>query len=133
MRALPSDSVDELMGSLEDLATNQTRATASVRLAGGMTRKYISKRSEVNSLEELRQLRQILSRMKPKSLVEYVLYLERRVGWEEMMKIHHFMSCLTPVSKEMLPAGHMGLIVSFVVKIISSLVNARPILLIILG
>ena len=37
MRALPFDSVDELMGSLEDLALNQTRATASVRLAGGMT------------------------------------------------------------------------------------------------
>ena len=37
MRALPFDSVDELMGLLEDLAMNQTRATASVRLAGGMT------------------------------------------------------------------------------------------------
>ena len=37
MRALPFDSVDGLMGSLEDLAMNQTRATASVRLAGGMT------------------------------------------------------------------------------------------------
>ena len=37
MRALPFDSVDELMGSLEDPAMNQTRATASVRLAGGMT------------------------------------------------------------------------------------------------
>ena len=37
MRALLFDSVDELMGSLEDLAMNQTRATASVRLAGGMT------------------------------------------------------------------------------------------------
>ena len=37
MRALPFDIVDELMGSLEDLAMNQTRATASVRLAGGMT------------------------------------------------------------------------------------------------
>ena len=37
MRALPFDSVDELMGSLEDLSMNQTRATASVRLAGGMT------------------------------------------------------------------------------------------------
>ena len=36
MRALPFDSVDELMGSLEDLSLNQTRATASVRLAGGM-------------------------------------------------------------------------------------------------
>ena len=37
MRALPFDSVDELMGLLEDLAMNQTRATASARLAGGMT------------------------------------------------------------------------------------------------
>ena len=37
MRALPFDNVDELMGSLEDLAMSQTRATASVRLAGGMT------------------------------------------------------------------------------------------------
>ena len=36
IRALPFDSVDELMGSLEDLSLNQTRATASVRLAGGM-------------------------------------------------------------------------------------------------
>ena len=36
MRALPFDSVDELMGSLEDLSLNQTRATSSVRLAGGM-------------------------------------------------------------------------------------------------
>ena len=36
MRTLPFDSVDELMGSLEDLSLNQTRATASVRLAGGM-------------------------------------------------------------------------------------------------
>ena len=34
---MPFDSVDELMGSLEDLALNQTRATASVRLTvGGM-------------------------------------------------------------------------------------------------
>ena len=37
MRALPLDSVDALMGSLEDLAMNQTRVTASARLAGGMT------------------------------------------------------------------------------------------------
>ena len=37
MRALPFDSVDELMGSLEDLSMNQTRATASVRFASGMT------------------------------------------------------------------------------------------------
>ena len=36
MRALPFDSVDELMGSLEDLSLNQMRATASVRSAGGM-------------------------------------------------------------------------------------------------
>ena len=36
MRALPFDSVDELTGSLEDLSMNQTRVTASVRLAGGM-------------------------------------------------------------------------------------------------
>ena len=35
MRALPFDSVDDLMESLEDLALNQTRATASVRLSGG--------------------------------------------------------------------------------------------------
>ena len=34
MRALPFDSVDELMGSLEDLSLNQT--TAFVPLAGGM-------------------------------------------------------------------------------------------------
>ena len=37
MRALPFDSFDELMGSPEDLAMNQTRATVSVRLAGGIT------------------------------------------------------------------------------------------------
>ena len=36
MRALPFDSVEELMGSLEDLSLNQTKASASVRLAGGM-------------------------------------------------------------------------------------------------
>ena len=36
MRALPYDSVDELMGASEDLALNKTRATASVRLTGGM-------------------------------------------------------------------------------------------------
>ena len=36
MRELPFHIVDELMGSLEDLFMNQTRATASVRLAGGM-------------------------------------------------------------------------------------------------
>ena len=36
MRALPFGSVDDLMESLEDLALNQTRATVSVRLAGGM-------------------------------------------------------------------------------------------------
>lgn len=51
----------------------------------------------------------------------------------KIIKIHHFMSCLTPVSKEMLPADHMGLIASIVVKIIILLVNARPILLIVLG
>ena len=34
---MPFDSVDELMGSLEDLVMDQTRAAASVRLAGGMT------------------------------------------------------------------------------------------------
>ena len=33
MRALPFDSIDELMGSREDLSLNQTRATASVRVA----------------------------------------------------------------------------------------------------
>ena len=36
MRTLPFDSVGELMGSLKDLALKQPRATASVRLAGGM-------------------------------------------------------------------------------------------------
>ena len=36
MRVLPFDSVDELMGSLEDLSMNQTRATASVNLSAGM-------------------------------------------------------------------------------------------------
>ena len=36
MRALPFESVDDLMESLDDLALNRTRATASVRLAGGM-------------------------------------------------------------------------------------------------
>ena len=70
--------------------------------------------------------------MKPKSLVEYVQYLERRVGSDEIIKIYHFMCCLTPVSKEMLPADHMGFIAS-IVKIIILLVNARPILLIVLG
>ena len=70
--------------------------------------------------------------MKPKSLIEYVLYFERRVGSEEIIKIHHFMRS-TPVSKEMLPADRMGLIVSIVVTIIIFLVNARPILLIVLG
>ena len=34
MRALPFESVDDLMESLEDIALNQTRATASVRLSG---------------------------------------------------------------------------------------------------
>ena len=71
--------------------------------------------------------------MKPKSLVEYVQYLERRVGSDEIIKIYHFMCCLTPVSKEMLPADHMGFIVSIVVKVTILLVNARPILLIVLG
>ena len=71
--------------------------------------------------------------MKSKSLVEYVLYLKRRVGSDEIIEIHHFMCCLTPVGKEMLPADHMGLIVSIVVKIIIVLVNARPNLLIFLG
>ena len=37
MRVLPFDSVDDLMESLEDVALNQTRETASVRLAGGMS------------------------------------------------------------------------------------------------
>ena len=36
LRTLPFNSVDELMGSLENLALNQTRATASVRLSGGV-------------------------------------------------------------------------------------------------
>ena len=71
--------------------------------------------------------------MKPRNLVEFMLLSERRVGLGEIIKIHHFMSCLTPVSKEMLPADHMGLIASIVVKIIILLVNARPILLIVLG
>ena len=34
LRALPFDTVDELMLSLDDLALNQTRATASVRMGG---------------------------------------------------------------------------------------------------
>ena len=68
--------------------------------------------------------------MKPTA--EYVQYLERRVGSDEIIKIYHFMCCLTPVSKEMLPADHMGLIAS-IVKIIILLVNARPMLLIVLG
>ena len=34
-RSLPFDSVNDLMGSLEDLSLNQARATASARLAGG--------------------------------------------------------------------------------------------------
>ena len=42
------------------------------------------------------------------------------------------MCCSTPLIKEMLPADHMGLIVS-IVKIIIFLVNARPNLLIVLG
>ena len=62
-----------------------------------------------------------------------MLFSERRVGLGEIIKIHHFMSCLTPVSKEMLPADHMGLIASIVVKMIILLVNARPILLTVLG
>ena len=36
MLTLPFNSVDELTGSLGDLALNQTRATASVRLSGGV-------------------------------------------------------------------------------------------------
>ena len=36
LRTLPFNSIDELMGSLEDLALNQTRATASVRLSEGV-------------------------------------------------------------------------------------------------
>ncbi|CAN0354182.1 unnamed protein product, partial [Laminaria digitata] len=36
LTALPFSSVDSLMRSLEDLSLNQTRATTSVRLAGGM-------------------------------------------------------------------------------------------------
>ena len=52
MRALPFDGVDELMGTLENLALNQPRATASVRLAGGMaTRSNVcQQRFEVGSL-----------------------------------------------------------------------------------
>ena len=52
MRTLPFDSVGELMGSLKDLALKQTRATASVRLAGGMaTRSNVcQQRFEVGSL-----------------------------------------------------------------------------------
>ena len=71
--------------------------------------------------------------MKPRNLVDFMLFSERRVRLGEIIKIHHYMSCLTPVSKEMLPADHMGLIVSTMVKIIMFLVNARPILLIVLG
>ena len=70
--------------------------------------------------------------MKPRNLVEFMLFSERRVRLGEIIKIHHYMSCLTPVSNEMLPADHMGLIAS-IVKIIILLVNARPILLIVLG
>ena len=36
LRAVPFDSTDELMGSLEDLALNQTRATESGRLSGSI-------------------------------------------------------------------------------------------------
>lgn len=36
MRNLPFENVDKLMGALEDLALNQTGATASNRLTGGM-------------------------------------------------------------------------------------------------
>lgn len=34
-RVVPFDGVDKLIGFLEDLALNQTRVTASVRLVGG--------------------------------------------------------------------------------------------------
>ena len=36
MRALPFDSVDDLMESLEDIALDQTRVTASIPLSGGV-------------------------------------------------------------------------------------------------
>ena len=36
MRTLPFNSVDQLMGSLEDLALNQTCATVSLRLSRGV-------------------------------------------------------------------------------------------------
>ena len=36
LRAQPFGSVYELLGSTEDLALNQTRATSSVRVSGGM-------------------------------------------------------------------------------------------------
>ena len=54
MRALPFESVDELMRSLEYLSMNQTRATASVRLGGGMhTKSKEYQQAFRSSLEEL--------------------------------------------------------------------------------
>ena len=52
MRALPFDSVDELMESLEDLSLNQTRATESVRLAGGMNTRSKGYQPQVTSIKE---------------------------------------------------------------------------------
>ena len=103
MRALPFDSVDELMGSLEDLSLNQTRATASVRLAGGMNTRSKEYQQAFRSKQKggIMTVTADPSRMKPRNLVEFMLFSERRVGLGEIIKIHHFMSCLTPVSKEL--------------------------------
>lgn len=49
IRAFRFYSVYEVMGSLEDLAPNQTRVTASVRLAGGMATRSRVKRWEVGN------------------------------------------------------------------------------------
>ena len=70
--------------------------------------------------------------MIPNNLAEYDQLRERRVGLGRIIEILHFMLLLTPVSKKMLPADDMGVIVSIAVKIIFLLVNALPSLLIVL-
>ena len=114
---MPFNSVDELMGSLEDLALNQTRATASVRLSGRVAthnnsnrvyhhasrgRQYGRKMSVEDEYfeDEREEFRRVHATVR-----------ERGGFGRVIIKTLHFTCCSNPQKSVMLPAHHMGHVV----------------------
>ena len=114
LRTLPFNSVDELMRSLKDLALNQTRATASLRLSGRVaTHKNINR--VYHHASRGRQYGGIMSvedeyfEDKGKEFRRVHAIVRERGGFARVIiRTLHFTCCSNRQKSVMLPAHYMG-------------------------